>query len=213
MRECIIEAGSDVLPFQTFRGKKYHLYNGEKYYSRGTKRLHVVVFETFNGKVPKGFHVHHMDENTANNDIDNLGLLPGRDHCKLHMAKRDPALMRAIMDNARKYASEWHGSPEGIEWHKKQGSETLQRLAKEKVKKFCEECGKEYECPISRASASKFCSNNCKSQSRRKSGIDNITIECNYCGRSFVKDKYSRAIHCSKSCSKKAEYRKASAFY
>jgi hypothetical protein len=38
--------------------------------------------------VPDGYHVHHDDENTENNDPDNLVLLTNEEHSKLHGLKR-----------------------------------------------------------------------------------------------------------------------------
>ena len=40
-----------------------------------TKRIHVLVAESFIGKVPKGFHVHHKDGNKQNNCVENLEII------------------------------------------------------------------------------------------------------------------------------------------
>ena len=64
-----------TLYVQVFNGKEYKLYAGERYFSRGTKRLHREVWKLYNGQIPKGYHVHHKDENTWNNDISNLELV------------------------------------------------------------------------------------------------------------------------------------------
>lgn len=48
------------------------------------KRLHVYVWEYYNGEVPKGYDVHHKDFNKANNEVDNLQLLTKKDHATLH---------------------------------------------------------------------------------------------------------------------------------
>ena len=61
--------GFDVYPEQTFNGKTYYLYTGERYFSKGTKRLHRVVWEHHNEDIPKGYHIHHVDGNTCNNEI------------------------------------------------------------------------------------------------------------------------------------------------
>lgn len=47
----------------------------------------------------------------------------------------------------------------------------------------------------------KFCSNNCKSAYRRKSGVDNEERICKICGEIFITNKYSKAKVCSKKCS------------
>ena len=38
-------------------------------------RLHRVVWEAFNGKIPQGMEVDHMDDDRSNNDLSNLRLL------------------------------------------------------------------------------------------------------------------------------------------
>ena len=40
--------------------------------------IHVLVYNTFKGKVPNGFEIDHIDNNKLNNDIDNLQLLKSR---------------------------------------------------------------------------------------------------------------------------------------
>lgn len=84
--------------------KIFILFNGKKYYSnpktgyyenkifadgkRKTFRLHRVVYEFYSGKeIPKGYHVHHKDENKDNNDFSNLVLLSHSEHAKLHGKK------------------------------------------------------------------------------------------------------------------------------
>ena len=59
------------MEIQFYNGKEYKLYPNEKYFSRGTKRLHRVVWESHNGQIPKGYDIHHIDSNTHNNDITN----------------------------------------------------------------------------------------------------------------------------------------------
>lgn len=52
--------------------------------------LHHLVWEKFHGKkMPKGYHIHHKDENKTNNDINNLQLMTASDHRKLHMSKEN----------------------------------------------------------------------------------------------------------------------------
>ena len=44
----------------------------------------VHVWMTSSGKIPKGFILHHIDENALNDDIDNLCLVTRATHIKLH---------------------------------------------------------------------------------------------------------------------------------
>jgi len=56
---------------------------------KGWKKYHHYVWENVNGKIPKGLHIHHKDENKLNNKINNLQLLTNSEHQKLHPRKRN----------------------------------------------------------------------------------------------------------------------------
>ena len=64
-----------TIPVQCFNGKDYKLYKDERYFSRGTKRLHTEVWKYYKGEIPKGYDIHHIDNNTYNNEISNLNLV------------------------------------------------------------------------------------------------------------------------------------------
>lgn len=55
------------------------IWNGER-----NILLHRYVWEKYKGKVPKGYQVHHKDENKHNYDIENLELLKISDHHRKH---------------------------------------------------------------------------------------------------------------------------------
>lgn len=57
---------------------------GTRKYQGRRKRLHVVVWEYFNGPVPAGVHVHHLDKDKNNNEIENLALMDSRQHSIYH---------------------------------------------------------------------------------------------------------------------------------
>ena len=48
------------------------------------KKVHILEWEKYNGKKPKGFQIHHKDDNKGNWHIDNLELLTQSDHFRLH---------------------------------------------------------------------------------------------------------------------------------
>lgn len=57
-------------------------YNGKR------MRLHIAVWTSENGSVPKGFCIHHIDFNRENNSITNLTCISIAEHNKLHAAKK-----------------------------------------------------------------------------------------------------------------------------
>jgi len=42
------------------------------------------IYEKHFGKIPKGYHIHHIDGNSHNNDIKNLVCLSPEEHSKIH---------------------------------------------------------------------------------------------------------------------------------
>lgn len=197
------------LPVQVFNGKEYHLYNGERYFSRGTHRLHRDVWEFYNGAIPEGFHVHHKDENPQNNSIENLELVEGRKHLRLHAQEHIQdetylAKARKNMHKAAEAAKEWHHSAEGREWHRLQGLKVFGNRTEKEYTCIC--CGSKFR--TTTFSIPKFCSNKCKSKWRRDKGFDNEERICEYCGETFIANKYSKKRFCGRVCSEKYKHSK-----
>ena len=161
------------------------------------KRMHVYVWEFYNGPVPEGYHVHHIDEDKSNNDISNLKIMPGSDHVSMHgkeMAENNyDKMIDNLNANARPKANEWHRSESGREWHKMHYKSMSKKLYKP-MQFSCENCGKLF---TSTQVRSRFCSNNCKSAWRRKSGVDDIVKICEDCGGEYRANKYASTKYCS----------------
>lgn len=165
------------------------------------KRLHVYVWEYYNGKVPKGCHIHHVDFDKRNNEISNLKLIEKKEHAKLHGNSWDDERLlkqlKVLDEKARPKALEWHGSENGRNWHKKHYEQMKAKLHEEK-EFTCLNCGCKF---ISvNHGVNKFCSNKCKSAYRRKSGVDNEIRTCEICGKQFTTNKYSKSRTCSRVC-------------
>lgn len=186
-----------------FDGLKFRKDKKTGYYlnAKTHKRLHVYVWEYYNGAIPKGYHIHHKDHDKTNNEIDNLTLLSASEHSSLHSKEQVEEhyqdMLKNLKENAIPKASEWHGSKEGREWHK-QHYEKMKAVLHKQETFICEYCGKEFE--TQRTGNNRFCSNNCRSAYRRKSGVDNETRKCVCCGKEFTANKYSLAKYCSRSC-------------
>ncbi len=104
MVKCICETCGKEFDKLTaeFNRKKTHYCSRDCYVSRGSNpslgtdgyysvwkdgnrvRVHVLVWEKENGTIPKGYHIHHIDFDKKNNDINNLRLMMASDHHKLH---------------------------------------------------------------------------------------------------------------------------------
>ena len=169
--------------------------------ARTRKRLHVYIWEYYNGKVPEGYHVHHVDFNKDNNEPENLVLLTASEHLSLHgktwEKERYDKQVKVLQEKAQPKAAIWHGSEAGKAWHK-QHYEKMKDAWFKKKEFTCEFCGKPFFA-INKG-VNRFCSNNCKSAYRRKTGVDNETRACSICGKEFSTNKYSRAKTCSREC-------------
>jgi uncharacterized CHY-type Zn-finger protein len=167
------------------------------------KRMHVVVWEYFNGPVPKKFHIHHKDGDKSNNDISNLEMIYSSEHSHIHMTPEKKEKLRKLADIMRPMTKAWHASKEGHEWHKKHGIKTWNE--RNPIDVICDKCGKKFSTLIYH---SRFCSNKCRSAHRLSQGVDDITIQCEYCKKEFKKNKYAKPTTCSRTCGCKLSWSK-----
>lgn len=163
-------------------------------------RLHLYVWEKYNGPIPEGYHVHHKDRNPNNNDIENLELMRKEDHLAMH-GKENTEIKRAnVVQYAVPAAREWHKSEEGHEWHSSHYQSSIGEKWEEKVTKNCISCGNPFETSVLMQNKSKFCSNACKSKYRRDMKLDHVEKKCERCGNSFWSNKYDEQRFCSITC-------------
>lgn len=170
-------------------------------------RLHVYVWEKYNGKTPEGYHIHHKDHNKDNNEMENLELMTQAEHLRLHVMERTEEQKEKMRENlinkAIPASKEWHRSEEGRAWHVEHGKECWKDRQPRKY--ICSNCGKEFESlNIYSETENRFCSNNCKSAYRRKSGVDDVIRKCEYCGKEFKVNKYAKRKYCDEHRSPKS---------
>lgn len=192
--------------YQKFDGKKFYKVNSGTGYYKGTGGIwmHRYVYAYYNGEIPEGYHVHHIDGNPDNNDISNLELLSMHDHLSQHMTEKRKECARQNLDEkARPKACEWHKSEAGKEWHKKHFEDCSREVLFKPATEICKICGKEYQTVSSQIGKSKYCSNNCRAAARRRSGKDNEQRPCAVCGKLFTCNKYLSTKTCSSECCKK----------
>lgn len=68
------------------RNRRGAAYSGVKLTTQNKRDFvmeHRLVYESYYGKIPDGYDVHHIDGDTYNNDIDNLECLSHSDHSKI----------------------------------------------------------------------------------------------------------------------------------
>ena len=147
----------------------------------------------FNGEIPEGCDVHHIDRNQDNNDISNLQLLPKTEHNKLHAAikkKRKPEKKSTFtcVVCGREYEAVSRGNNTYCSAKCKKIAER-ERAAETKV---CEICGKEFKT----SDKARFCSKKCLGEYLKKQE----TKTCPTCGKTFSALISQNQKYCSPEC-------------
>ena len=165
------------------------------YYLNSTirKRLHRYVWEKEVGTIPKGFHVHHLNGDKSDNRIENLALMNGTGHLRMHMQEADrKEKARASIKKAVLAAPAWHCSEAGKAWH----SEHAKGIKPVRIEKVCEVCGKIFM----GTKPQRFCTNACKAKYRRDNKLDDTEHICEVCGKLFRSNRFKVQKYCSREC-------------
>jgi hypothetical protein len=146
---------------QMYRG--VHYYRCGFYFQKDGVRLHRKVWEDANGPVPKGMHLHHVDEDRANNQLSNLVLMTRRQHFQKHWTQERIERGRVHMaKNVIPKAALWHKDPanhDAISKSVKAGWKNRREIGPQATL-TCVVCGDEYQ--TYRPDVSQFCSRSCK---------------------------------------------------
>lgn len=173
----------------------------------GVKDLHVEIWMAAHGDVPEGHHIHHIDEDSTNNDLENLECIPGPEHLSGHnkgAARLTSEKHLAHLAEIRPLTKKWHGSKEGRKWHVEHAKEGWKDRQPEL--RVCAQCGEGfYTHDVGRPT--RFCSNACKSAWRRDSGIDDEVRICVVCASVFEVNRYIKKDTCSRSCTAKLRWK------
>jgi hypothetical protein len=161
-------------------------------------RAHQWVWKNIHKIIPKGYHIHHINDDKSDNTIENLELIKGSRHLSLHMQDPDrKESARNMADKYRHLTKEWHASEEGRHWHRI-------HAAKNNFGKWdpldykCEVCYKDFK--SKKISRVRFCSNACKSKFRRDSKVDDEERKCSVCENTFKTNKYTKTLTCGRAC-------------
>jgi hypothetical protein len=120
-----------------YRGHRYRRYPQAKskthqryFYGTEPRRgfLHRHVWEDERGLIPKGYNIHHIDEDTTNNAIENLECITILEHRNKHpMVGESLARQVKHLASIRHKAAEWHRSEVGRQWHREKAAKQFAR--------------------------------------------------------------------------------------
>ena len=162
---------------------------------------HRDLWEKHFGPIPDGMHVHHLDHDKENNDINNYALMTAAAHAKLHYDDRIANGWKPeLSEEARAKCAAWHSTPEGLEWHRQHGAATWDARVPQKL--TCAQCGSEFEgfFDVRGDKTGPYCRPYCRAKARKLRGEDGEDRTCPQCGSTFRVDKYTRKQFCTKEC-------------
>lgn len=169
----------------------------DNHYAKLALPLHRAVWTYHYGDIADGCLIHHVDENPANNQIENLQMLTPNAHSAMHRnicrTKKGTFVCvvcgktyEAVITGKNRYCS-------------KKCSDKAKDAKKKRFVKKCIECGKEF---VTRFNNQKFCSRQCCSKSKRIQKI------CPVCGKIFPASRNGRYQTCSTKCGAKLRWQK-----
>jgi hypothetical protein len=160
--------------------------------------LHQEVWKAAHGEIPDGYEIHHKDDDSLNNALDNLDCIPLAEHRKRHSGRCSDK-MRSHLDAVRPLAAAWHGSEAGHAWH----SEHAVKVAAERRPsvRSCKVCGADFASVHAYAT---FCSQACRDRGRpARRKLHQRT--CVGCGVVFATDR-NRARFCTRPCAVRSSW-------
>lgn len=179
----------DGMEFRRYPNGKHGNYYYHKWKEEGRYKhiiLHQYIYEKVHGKLPKGMVVHHKDFNPLNNDVGNLVAVTIAEHMRIHAN-----LVKWKDENRDEFRKRCYSKEN---WQQRR-EKVLLNLASER--RVCEWCGEEYT-PTN--THQRFCSKQCHHRWQYKAPENNIEMVCQYCGKTFMGNKYLKPKCCSDEC-------------
>lgn len=105
------ELTSDHYVIGLCRTRRGHAYAGVRLFSQDNDEEvmeHRFVYESVHGNIPRGYDIHHVDDDSYHNDIDNLKMLAHSEHSR-HSIMSRPNNHQVLGPNGKFVASGKHG--------------------------------------------------------------------------------------------------------
>lgn len=168
---------------QRFNGVNYRR-NKRGWFQSPYETLHRAVWKFHNGEIPKGYDIHHVDFDKANNDISNLQMLTRKEHKQIHAARLN-----------HEFVCEMCG-------------ETFSTSAVRA--KYCPSCRKKSKPSKQKPKPVDEFAKRMKVAARRIQTISNRLRTCEHCGKLYILPSNSHRKTCSDACAKVAHDQRCS---
>ena len=143
---------------QFFNGNIYYKNQRHLHYDKCTN-IHREVFSYYNGEIPDGYDIHHIDNNPANNNISNLQMLTRLEHRAVHSK---PVVKRNCLYCGKEFTLKYPS-----EKKKFCSVECVHKSQKITIERICPACGKKFT--LDKPCRKKiYCSQSCANKSRPK---------------------------------------------
>lgn len=159
-------------------------------------QIHRAVWQYYHGEIPNNCHIHHIDENTANNIIENLQCLTRSEHMKLH--HKDGIKGNITQFTCVQCGKNFEAPISSKRRFCSQICSANFHHEKSKQQKKCSVCGETF---FTRNPHQQFCSSRCAAKFQYKNHRE--TRICPICGKAFEVPKSTTNICCSNSCGNK----------
>ena len=140
--------------------------------------------------IPNGKIIHHIDHNPLNNSIENLEAVSRSEHNRLHPEKIDNIVRMGLNTKGAYTKSNWN----------QRRIKAIARLQSEE--RVCEQCGGRFTATNVHQ---RFCSKKCHHKWQYTSPKCTTEMVCQYCGITFMGNKYLKPKCCSKECAHKLQ--------
>ena len=166
----------------------------DKHYT-STIKLHRAVYEYFNGEIPAGCVIHHIDGNASNNNADNLQLMTRAEHAKIHadISGTVPPPHKKIVLTCINCGRVFTIRQEQNSGFCSSTCRMSYRFRNLRETRICQRCGKEFE--TYKYGTARFCSKECSHPSEKT-----IKKICPVCGKEFSTIPSQNNTCCSHKC-------------
>lgn len=193
---------------QSFNGF-YFRQTRDGHFVSSNQPIHRAVWSYYNGEIPDGYHIHHIDGNKANNAVENLQCLTATEHSQLHNPPKRGTRLVKKMFVCQNCGREYEAFDAGVNRFCSADCRTqYEENQARTIAKICPYCGKEFK---TRHANAECCSHSCASKLLHERKNKRITRICSICGNQFETTPSANRQTCSKSCAMKLRWQRAHA--